>query len=155
MIKMDALKNIYLFQNMTADEMTKIASICVDKQVIAGQDAFFSGQAADSFFVIRQGTVKIFTTTSSGDDVTIATLSSGSHFGEIPFLNGEKRTATAKATETVFLLEIPYAKLRQLLEANVGMSEKFHRAVAMFLARRLTVTTSDLSGAKESLMKIA
>lgn len=153
MIKIDALKNIYLFQDMTPDEVAKIAKVCVERKVISGQEVFFTGQKAESFFVIQQGTVKIMKTTSSGDDIQIATLATGGHFGEIPFLNGDSRTANAQATETCSLIELPYTELRKLLDSEVKISDKFHRALSRFLASRLKTTTSDLSVAKETLLQ--
>lgn len=153
MIKTDTLKNIYLFKDMTNDELAKIAQVCESREVIAGQEIFVSGQAAQSFFVIQQGTVKILNTTSKGDDVQIATLATGSHFGEMPFLTNDQRSATAQAGETSFLVEIPYKNLSNLLAEEPKISDKFHRALARFLAQRLKNTTGDLKQAKETLLK--
>lgn len=153
MIKTDTLKNIYLFKEMTTDELNKIAKVCKTKEVIAGQDVFHTGQKAESFFVIQQGTVKVISTTKSGDDVQISALATGSHFGEMPFLNDDVRTATVQATENCYLVEIPYQDLRNVLNEEIKVSEKFHRALARFLALRLKNTTGDLSTAKETRIK--
>lgn len=153
MIKTDSLKNIYLFKDLTTDELAKIAKISELREVIAGQDVFSIGQAAQSFFVIQQGTVKIIKNTSDGDELQLTALASGSHFGEMPFLNGDPRTATAQAVETSHLIEIPFNGLKNLLAEDVKISEKFHRAIARFLAQRLNATTSDLSQAKETLLR--
>jgi len=153
MIKIDTLKNIYLFKEMTNDELQKVSKICKSREVMAGQDVFITGQAADSFFVIQQGTVKILKTTSKGDDLQLTTLATGSHFGEMPFLSGDARSATAQATETSYLVEIPFENLKKLLVEDIHISDKFHRALARFLAQRLKNTTGDLSQAKETLLK--
>jgi len=149
MIKTETLKNIYLFKEMTNEELGKIREICNNREVIAGQDVFHAGQKAESFFVIQQGTVKIVNTTRSGDDFQLSTLSTGSHFGEMPFLSDDVRTATAQATESSYLIEIPYQALRSLLNEDIKMSEKFHRALARFLALRLKNTSGDLGQAKD------
>lgn len=153
MVKTDSLKNIYLFKDFTPDELGKVAELCVPKEVINGQELFGSGQKAESFFVIQQGTVKIYRTTSGGDEVALTTLASGSHFGEMPFVTDEQRTATAQATESSHLIEIPYAGLEKLLAADVRMSDKFHRSMSRFLANRLKATTNDLSSAKEFALR--
>lgn len=153
MVKKDTLKGIYLFQDLTEGELNQIAEICRETEVTAGQEIFFTGQAPESFYVIQQGTVKISTTTSEGDEIKITQLATGGHFGEIPFLTGDKRTATAAATETSFLIEIPYDKLRALLEKETKISDRFHRALSKFLAARLRTTTGDLSQARETMMR--
>lgn len=153
MIQIDTLKNIYLFKEMTNDELKKVAKVCNRREVMAGQDVFITGQAAESFFVIQQGTVKIFKTTSKGDDVQLTTLATGGHFGEMPYLSGDARSATAQATETTYLIEIPFQSLKNLLAEDVHVSDKFHRALARFLAQRLKNTTGDLSQARETLLK--
>ncbi len=153
MIKIDTLKNIYLFKDMTNDELKKVVKVCARREALAGQEIFITGQPATAFFVIQQGTVKIFRTTSKGDDLQLTTLATGGHFGEMPFLTGETRTATAQSTETTYLIEIPYDGLRALLQEDVHISDKFHRALARFLSLRLQNTTGDLSQAKESLAR--
>lgn len=153
MIKTDALKNIYLFQELSNDELAKVAKVCKAREVIAGQDIFINGQEAESFYVIQQGTVKILRTTSGGDELQLTSLATGGHFGEMPFLSGDARTATAQATETCHLIEVPFASLKTLLHEEVKISDKFHRAISKFLAQRLKNTTGDLSQAKEVLLQ--
>lgn len=153
MIKTDTLKNIYLFKDLSTDELSKIAKLCSEREVIAGQDVFVTGQNAESFFVIQQGTIKIHKTTSSGDELQLTSLATGGHFGEMPFLNGDARTASAQATESSRLIEIPYQGLRTLLNDDVRISDKVHRSLSRFLAQRLKTTTGDLSEAKETLLK--
>ncbi len=153
MIKIDILKSIYLFKDMTNDELKKVAKICAPREVMAGQEIFITGQSAESFFVIQQGTVKILKTTSKGDDLQLTTLATGSHFGEMPFLSGDARSATAQATETTYMIEIPFQGLKNLLSEDVQISDKFHRALARFLAQRLKNTSGDLTQAKETLLK--
>jgi CRP/FNR family cyclic AMP-dependent transcriptional regulator len=150
MIQTDTLKNIYLFKEMTPAELEKIAKVCDSSEVIAGQPIFISGQKADSFFVIQQGTINLSNTTKAGDDMQLTSLGGGSHFGEMPFLTGDTRTASAQAGENSYLIEIPYQNLKNLLNEEVKISEKFHRALALFLAKRLKNTTSDLTLAKEA-----
>jgi CRP-like cAMP-binding protein len=153
MVNKDTLKGIYLFKDLDPAQIEKIAQICVTNEFTAGQEIFFTGQAAEAFYVIQQGGVKIFSTTSKGDEIEITRLGSGSHFGEIPFLTKDSRTATAQATEPCYLVEIPYSKLSDLLKSDVQISDKVHRALAGFLATRLKATTQNLSTAKETMLR--
>ena len=99
------------------------------------------------------GSVKIFTTSQSGDTLGIATLGSGSHFGEIPFLDSGTRSANAQTTEPSKIIEVPYDALRKTLEMNPNVGAKVYRAFSKYLAARLRNTLDDLGHAKEVKLK--
>lgn len=155
MIKVDILKEIYLFKDMTPDQLKKVGDICRENTMIAGQEVFMMGQKAESFFVIQQGSIKLTRSTPKGDDVQISTLGSGSHFGEMPFLCEDTRTANAQCTENCYLIEIPFALLKTLLSENTAISDKFYRATSHYLAKRLKATTTDLTAFAESKLRSA
>ncbi|MCS6838215.1 MAG: cyclic nucleotide-binding domain-containing protein [Bdellovibrionaceae bacterium] len=141
---MQYLKNVYLFKEMSDDELRKIAQAGTEKSYMAGQELFFSGQKADTFYVVINGTIQIYKSDASGEEHLLTRLSSGEHFGEMSFLTGDPRSASAQAVENSLVFEITYNKLQELLNQNVQMSERFHRALSRFLARRLRATTQEL-----------
>jgi CRP-like cAMP-binding protein len=143
-MKTEILKKIYLFKEMSEEDLKCLISAGEEKTVISGQELFCSGQKAESFFVVVQGTVKIFKSDSDANEVSLVTLAAGEHFGEMAFLTREVRSATAHVVESSLLFEISYVKLEKLLEENPLISEKFHRALARFLAHRLKATTEGL-----------
>ncbi|NJL24025.1 MAG: cyclic nucleotide-binding domain-containing protein [Calothrix sp. SM1_5_4] len=114
-----------------------------------GDTIFYKGEPAKALYLIKSGTIKIQQGTKSGDSVDVATLSAGSHFGEMAFVDGQPRSATAVATERTELIVIPYEKLEAYLKKNTEIAVKFYRELANFLCGRLRVTTNDLSFAKE------
>jgi CRP/FNR family transcriptional regulator len=148
-VKAEALKNIYLFKDMTDAELSQILATGTEKSFIAGQELFFSGQKAESFFIVIQGTIKIFKSNDQADEIPLATIAAGEHFGEMAFLTREPRSATAQAVESSLVFEISYDKLQKLLSSEPLISEKFHRALARFLAHRLKSTTLELISSKD------
>jgi CRP-like cAMP-binding protein len=147
------LKNIYLFKSFDDSELQKLATTLNEKVYSPGQDIFMIGQKAQSFYVILMGTVKIYMNPDGEHDIKIANLGSGAHFGELPFLDGGNRSATAQATETSTLLEISYDKLRALLEQNEKMAGKFYKDLSIYLASRLRATTENLKQVHEFKLK--
>lgn len=139
------LKSIYLFAEFTDSELSKVAAIATEKEFIAGQDIFTHGQKANSFFVVTMGTVKVATNSGSGDEIKIRNLGSGSHFGEMSFMDQEPRSATVSATESSRVIEIPYQQLTSLLESDSVLALKLYRSLARFLTKRLRSTTEDLN----------
>src|SRR5688572_10316937 len=100
-------------------------------------------------YLIKFGSVKVQQTTKSGDNLDVATLGTGSHFGEMGFVDNEARSATVSANEPVELISIPYEKLNQLLGKNQAIAVKFYKELSHFLCGRLRSTTNDLGFALE------
>lgn len=147
------LKGIYLFKDFTDSELDLVASIAVEKDLLAGTEVFVRGQKADSFYLILMGSVKLYASSESGDEQQIANLSMGDYFGEIPYLDGGVRTATAQAKETSKILEVKFDKMKSVLEGKPETAMKLYRAWAHFIALRLRSTLSDLNLARETKLR--
>ena len=153
-MNMTALKGIYLFKEFDDQELQMVAKLGVEKSVTAGAVFFSTGQEAKCFFVIEMGSVNIFSNLKSGDSAGITQMGSGSHFGELAFLDGGKRSATAQAVESCRIMEIPFDGLKGLLDSNPKMAVKFYKSCSRFLASRLRSTTDDLTSVKEAKLKL-
>lgn len=143
------LQNVYLFKSMSEGELGALSEICQSQNLSAGQTVFIRGETATALYLIKHGSVKIQQSMKSGDNVDVSTLSAGSHFGEMAFVDGEPRSATATAAESSELVVVPYDKLNLFLAKNKEAAVKFYRELAHFLCGRLRVTTNDLSFSKE------
>lgn len=143
------LKNVYLFKTLAPKELDAINEIAQSENFVAGDTIFVRGEAAKAMYFIKHGSVKIQQGTKSGDSLDVAQLSAGSHFGEMAFVDGEPRSASAIAAERTELIVVPYEKLQVFLTSNPAVAVKFYHELAHFLAGRLRVTTSDLSFARE------
>lgn len=149
MSQKNLLKNIYLFKEMRSEELDLINQICELQTYLPGEDIFSQGDTATSLYVISYGSVKIHIRSSDGDNIEIANLGTGSHFGEMAFLDGELRSASATATEKTDVVSVRYEKLMNFLGEYPGIAVKFYQALSKFLCGRLRITTNDLSFARE------
>src|SRR5208282_5440500 len=70
-----------------------------------GQAIARQGEAADSFYLVRIGFVKI-SEEYPGGELVLAYLSRGDYFGEIGLLGGGARTATCTALDHVEVVRI-------------------------------------------------
>lgn len=145
----NVLQNVYLFKGLNADQITAISEIASVGTYAPTDEIFAQGDEAKAAYFIKFGSIRITQKTPSGDMLEIATLGTGSHFGEMPFLDGENRSATATAIEKTDVVEVPYDKLRELLAVNGPIAVHFYRELAHFLAGRLRITTNDLNFARE------
>ena len=142
------LKNIYLFKDLTQRELELINSIAKLQVFSAGDELFVEGDHAHSLYVIRFGSVKL---QRLGEVHTIenAGLGSGSHFGELAFIDQEKRTASVIVMERTEIVCIEFDALHRLLADNLDLSVKVYKALSSFLAGRLRLMTIDLQFSRE------
>jgi CRP/FNR family transcriptional regulator, cyclic AMP receptor protein len=145
----DLLKNIYLFREMSTDELRKIVELASLDTFQRGDEVFTQGDSAKALYVIKFGSVRIYQKGSAGDKIEVAILGTGSHFGEMAFIDGEKRSATAEIMEKSEIFRIDYEKLSGFLKSAPGTAVTFYRALTHFLCGRLRVTTTDLSFSRE------
>ncbi|MEQ1439394.1 cyclic nucleotide-binding domain-containing protein [Fontimonas sp. SYSU GA230001] len=141
------LQDVYLFREFSEDELAGVEAIAQRKAQNPGDVLFNEGDAADALLIIKHGSVQI---AQAGENNTImlATLGTGAHFGEMSFLDGEPRSATARAMERSEIVLIRYDALRKLLDAHPSLAVKFYRALAQYLGSRLRATSSDLNFAR-------
>ncbi len=143
------LENIYLFKQFPAGDLNAVSELGEVVTFSPGETIFLRGEPAKAMFFIKFGSVKIQQSTSAGDNIDVATLSAGSHFGEMPFVDNEPRSATAIAAEQTELFVIGYEKLNAFLNSRPNTAVGFFKELAHFLCGRLRVTTSDLNYVRE------
>jgi len=141
------IHNLYLFKGLKEADLNAIRAIASLQSYRAGDKIFEQGDPAEVFYVIQHGSVSIKQTTGE-TTLEVAVLGTGSHFGEMSFLDGERRSATAEAASDSDIIAISYASLHALLDMQPHISIHVHRELARFLCSRLRLTTMDLNYAK-------
>ena len=139
-----SLKGVYLFRDLDATELHQLESICREQIVASGDDVFRHGDPADAFYVIHLGTVRITRESATIDEIEVAMLGTGAHFGELAWLIRDKRSATATAQERTELVRIDYDAMVRLVDQNPRLGMKVYRALSRAIAGMLRETTDDL-----------
>ena len=93
-----------------------------------GETLFNSGDKAETFFIIKQGKIKIF---DPSTNVEIAVLNTGESFGEQSFISQGVRSASASAVGSTVCLEITAKALRDLLEKEDGIAAPVLQALLL------------------------
>ncbi|MBY0458462.1 MAG: cyclic nucleotide-binding domain-containing protein, partial [Gemmataceae bacterium] len=93
-------------------------------RVEAGEAVIVEGDKAAAFYIIRLGTVKVFTTAGGGEQV-LRLLSVGDSFGEGGLLSEvpTARTATVAALDPVEVIRVPGPVFRRLCERFPKLKE--------------------------------
>lgn len=145
----DLLKKIYLFEEFPAEQLSQVLDLAKMETYQKGDEVFSQNDSATALYMVKYGSVRIFRETKNGDRIEVAILGTGSHFGEMPLIDREPRSATAEAVEKCEILRIPYENLVALLEKEPKLAVKFYRSVSKFLSGRLRQTTTDLTFSRE------
>ena len=107
------LRGVPMFADLSSEFMEHLKKSIEFEQFSPGQVIVQQGQAADSFYLVRIGFVKV-TENYAGGEMVLAYLSRGDYFGEIGLLGGGVRTASCTALDHVELVRISGDDLRDM-----------------------------------------
>jgi CRP/FNR family transcriptional regulator len=116
------LKNVFLFADLPAAQLDKLAKLVTEKSFPKYQVLFEEGDAGDLLYVIKSGLVKISKEASDGRVKTLALFKSGDFFGEMSVLSDEGRSAKAETMSDVELLMMNRNDFVSLLDKNPSVS---------------------------------
>ena len=97
------------------DELVKFTTLA---RVEPHRVIFSKSDPGDCLYGILAGRVRIFSTSPEGDEIVLDILESGKLFGEIAFLVGSTRTASAAAMEQTDLMRIHRDHFLPYVRAN-------------------------------------
>jgi len=96
-----------------------------------GETLMREGEAGDSFYIIRSGTVEVLAKAPNGGaDISIRDLNPPAFFGEISLMTGEPRNATIRARSDVEVLEINRNGFALLFKKHPEVAEEVGEIIA-------------------------
>jgi|GEM_PF-2481970 len=138
------LCDLPIFSGLDVDELDLVAGLFRRQLIQPDQIVFDRKDMGEEAYVIVRGAVRI--TLENGKP--IGTFQPGQIFGELAFLDGETRGATAKALDPTILLVVNRGEFEDLADSkpNIG------RIVYKNIARELTTRLRRMNAALESAM---
>jgi uncharacterized membrane protein len=109
------LAEVPMFALLDEVERDALSQLLEIKTFDKGQTIFNFGDAGDSLYIIRSGTVQIFVENYQGDKIILRENQPGDLFGDISLLDGGPRTATVVATEDTECLVLDRDQLLELI----------------------------------------
>ncbi|HLE92015.1 MAG TPA: ATP-binding cassette domain-containing protein [Anaerolineales bacterium] len=87
------------------------------------------GTSGDAFYIVSKGMVEIVLQRPNQSDVVAAQLNPGQYFGEMQLLQGQKRSASARASEhnPAEVLALDFDTMRELLSESEATREAMQR----------------------------
>ena len=108
------LRGVPMFADLSAEFIAHLKESVELQRFAPGQTIVQQGEAADSFYLVRIGFVKV-SENYPGGEMVLAYLSRGDYFGEIGLLGGGVRTATCTALDHVELVRISGDDFRDMV----------------------------------------
>jgi len=138
------LKGIYLFEDLTEEELAKVSKILVKESYPEGTFLFREGDKGDKFYVIITGSVRISQAISGAGEEALTILGKGDYFGEMALIDESPRSADVIVHENSELLVISKKDFDDLLFFNKEIAYKMLWAFVRTLSRRLRETNDKI-----------
>lgn len=138
------LRSMEIFRHFGDQQLILLAGILRQEKVRHAQVIFREGQEGRDLHLIREGGVHIARKTPAGTQI-LSSLSFGSLFGEVAFLDGRPRSATAFALGNSSIYVIPAAELETLLLENRDLAVSLLWSFWQTLAGKVRSSNSQMN----------
>ena len=137
------LKNNQLLQDLSEDDITSVLMLGEYREVAKGAPLFYRDDAADGVWLLEKGTVSILSGASEEfSSSRLATFGPGQFVGEMGYIDGRTRSATARADTPVRALLLDQAAIEALIERQPITALKITRNIARELSHRVRSTSA-------------
>jgi CRP/FNR family transcriptional regulator, cyclic AMP receptor protein len=130
-----------LFQGFDTDALEQIATASQVVAVRRNDIVFGEEDEPDALYVVRSGRIAMANTSVDGRESVMALMEAGDLFGEMPLLDGGKRSAGARALEPSEVVRVPYGPVETVLRERPELLW----GVVRLLVQRLRTTDAALA----------
>jgi SulP family sulfate permease len=139
------LHEIELFSGRKPETLSALKACMEQRAFKAGETIFACGEpAGDELFLIRRGEVRILRPVDESHSHHISTFGRGSFFGEMSFLDGNPRSATAIAYCDTDLYMISRKTFDQFSEEHKKLALNLLEGLSRVLAGRLRYANAEI-----------
>jgi uncharacterized membrane protein len=128
--------DVPIFGLLDDEEREALAQMMDTRDFKAGQTIFHNGDSGGEIFILRSGRVEVFIENTEGQKIVVSENEKGDVIGELSFLDGGSRTATALAGEDTETLVMHRDRLLEFIDKHPHAAMDLLTAVG----RRLRAT---------------
>ena len=130
-----------LFRALSPDQRKMLVRAAHVREAAAGDTIFLMGDPGDSMMAILAGTIRISAPSPDGKEIILGLMQQGEFFGELALLDGNERSADAKAMTDCTLAILNRRDVLQFLDQTPGG----WASVVEVLCERLRRTTVQIT----------
>ncbi|MBM3511779.1 MAG: cyclic nucleotide-binding domain-containing protein [Alphaproteobacteria bacterium] len=128
--KLTFVDRVPLFALLDARTRSTLAKRLRTRIVAFGEPVFAEGDAGDAMYVVVSGRARVTTVNAAGEEVSLAVLGPGDHFGEGALLFGAARSASVRAADDLVLLGLGREEFERQLAGRPAVRTALHRFIA-------------------------
>ncbi len=136
--------NTPLFGGLSEEQLIQIGGISQEKSYKRGEAIFWEGDPGIGFYVVVDGKVKVYKTSSEGKEQILHIYGPGHPIGEVPVFSGSNFPANAMVLEKSRLLFFPRKDFVDLISKHPSLALNMLAILSVRL-RQFTVQVENLS----------
>jgi CRP/FNR family cyclic AMP-dependent transcriptional regulator len=140
----ELLGTVPLFASLTLQQRELLARATRPRKARRGELVVAQGAPGDAMYVVARGSVLVHRTSRSGERRAMTVIEAPGSFGEIPLVDGGRRSASIEALEDTDLFVVPRTEFLRLLVEEPKMVQGVLRELGR-MVRRLTDQLTDAS----------
>ena len=129
-----------LFAELISADADVLLEACEERNLVGGEELFHENDPGDSLFIVQSGRVDIFKNIRGDVDRSLASFGPGDIIGEMSFIDGARRSATARTTESSEFLVLSRQSFGRVQKERPDIAAVFFRSMAGIVASRLRTT---------------
>jgi CRP-like cAMP-binding protein len=129
-----------LFAGMTPADVEVVLAASEQRVLVAGEELFGEGDAGDALWILRSGRVEIYKRIRGDVDRVLASLAAGEVIGEMSFVDGSPRSASARTAEASEFAVLSRGAFERVHRERPDVAAVFYRNLAATMASRLRTT---------------
>ncbi len=122
MKKEEIIESATLFHGLSLEEIETISKLIFEKNFGKGETIFFEGDAADGFYIVSSGQIKVFKINPMGKEHILHIFGPGEPVGEVPVFSNQPFPASAEAIVKSSLYFFPRRDFVALIEKNPSIA---------------------------------
>jgi CRP/FNR family cyclic AMP-dependent transcriptional regulator len=134
----NVLRKSSLFAGLSDSELKEVAACVVSRSFGRGVFIFHKDSPGQTLYIIESGRVRIFILSESGQEISLNVYGAGEVIGELGFLDGQPRSASAVALEPTVAFALRREDFFQHLEDHPRLAVR----LLGVMAARLRYTTA-------------
>lgn len=151
MVPISILKEFSFLQELSDDQLNKLASLACEEDHPAGTQLYQKGDIARSLFLLKEGKIVMFMDNYMGPhkppmQVTVDMVTRGEAMGWSAIVEPYIYTLGALCIDDSKIIAFDSFALRQLMTEDLNLGFKIMKAIAKLIALRLTHTRIILVG---------
>lgn len=119
-----------LFEGLERPQKEALARIAVPQEFRTGELIFSEGDAADGFYIIAEGRVRVFKIGADGREQTLHIFRANESFAEVPTFHGDTYPAFAAAVGPALLLFFQRGRFIGLMKQDFPLCLNMFRVLA-------------------------